>query len=361
MFKKKVLKYLSKTILIGTLALGFISCGDNNKSNEKENPKLSNKNVVHIYSWAEYIPPEVFDNFEKETGIKVIEDIYSTNEEMFTKLKSGATGYDIVLPSPDYVEIMMKENMLEKIDKNKISTFKNLDQDMMKKLRAFDKNNEYAIPYAISATVIAVNTKYVKDFPRSYDIYEMESLRGRMTLLDDLKENIIAALAYEGYPQNTSDKEAFKKAEKRLLRWRKNLAKFDSDSFGKNFASEDFLVVQGYAENIYFELTDEQIEHTEFFIPENAGSFSIDSFVLLKTAPDKENAYKFIEYIHRPEVYKLVADYLMLPCINVPARKLAEEEPIFKIEALKNAALLRDTSKTLDMQNEVWENIRMRN
>ena len=71
MFKKKVLKYLSKTILIGTLALGFISCGDNNKSNEKENPKLSNKNVVHIYSWAEYIPPEVFDNFENVP--KVIE------------------------------------------------------------------------------------------------------------------------------------------------------------------------------------------------------------------------------------------------------------------------------------------------
>lgn len=361
MLKRKILKYLSKTILIGTLALGFVSCGDKQKSNEPKKLKLSNKNVVHVYSWAEYIPPEVFDNFEKETGIKVIEDIYSTNEEMFTKLKSGATGYDIVIPSPDYVEIMMKENMLEKMDKRKISTFKNLDDNMMKKLRTFDKNNEYAIPYAISATVIAVNTKYVKDFPRSYDIYEMESLKGRMTLLDDLKENIIAALAYEGYPQDTTDKEAFKKAEKRLFKWRKNLAKFDSDSFGKNFASEDFLVVQGYAENIYFELTDEQIKHTEFFIPENAGSFSLDSFVMLKSAPNKENAYKFIEYVHRPEVYKIVADYLMLPCINVPARNLIEEEPIFKIEALKDAALLRDTSETLDIQNQVWENVKMKN
>ncbi|MFK4784627.1 extracellular solute-binding protein [Fusobacterium sp. MFO224] len=361
MFKNFLLKYLFKSLLIGTLSLGFVSCLDSNKNNDSNEPKLSNKNVVHIYSWAEYIPPEVFDNFEKETGIKVVEDIYSTNEEMFTKLRSGATGYDIALPSPDYVEIMMKENMLEKIDKSKISTFKNLDDNMMEKLRSFDKNNEYAIPYAISATVIAVNTKYVKNFPRSYDIYEMESLRGRMTLLDDLKENIIAALGYEGYPQTTSDKEAFEKAEKRLFKWRKNLAKFDSDSFGKNFASEDFLVVQGYAENIYFELTDEQIENTEFFIPERGGSFSIDSFVILKTAPDKENAYKFIEYIHRPEVYKLVADYLMLPCINVPARELVEEKPIFTIDALKNANLLRDTSETLDMQNEVWENVKMKN
>lgn len=360
-FKSKNFNPLIKFALISFFIFFFLSCGENNKNKKNQNSNLKNKNVVHLYSWAEYIPSEIFNNFEEETGIKVVEDIYSTNEEMFTKLKSGAIGYDIVIPSPDYVEIMMKENMLEKIDKKKISTFDNLDDEMLKKLRSFDKNNSYAIPYAISATVIAVNTKYVKNFPRSYDIYEIDGLKKRMTLLDDLKENINAALGYEGYPINTQDKEAFKKAEKRIIKWKKNLAKFDSDSFGKNFASEDFLVVQGYAENIYPELSEEQLEHTEFFIPEKGGSFSIDSFVILNSAPNKENAYKFIEYIHKPEVYKLVADYLMLPSVNVPARKLVEETPIFSIENLKNASLLRDTSNTLDIQNEIWENIKLNN
>lgn len=353
---------IKKIILVTSILLVGLSC--NKKVEESlENSKVtsSNKNVVHIYSWAEYIPTEIFNNFEKETGIRVVEDIYSTNEEMFTKLKAGAIGYDMVMPSPDYVEIMMKENMLDKIDKSKISTFKNLDSDIMKKLSVFDKNNEFSIPYAVSTTLIAVNTKYVKNYPRDYRIYEMEEYKGRMTLLDDIKEVMIASLGMVGANQMTINPEDFKKAGDKVLSWKNNLAKFDSESFGKNFASEDFWVVQGYGENIYMELTEEQLEHTDFIVPEKGGSFSLDSFVILKTAKNKNNAHKFIEYLHRPEVYALVSDYLMLPSINVPAREFTEEEPIFSIESLKNSELLRDTTSTLDLYNEVWEKIKLSN
>ncbi len=348
--KKNLSKQISKILLIGALTtLGF-ACG---KSESK--PK---ENVLHVYSWAEYIPVEIFDDFEKETGIKVIEDIYSTNEEMFTKLKAGATGYDIVVPSPDYVEIMMNENMLSKIDKSKISTFNNIDKELMAKLAVFDPNNEYTIPYAVSATLIIVNTKYVKDFPRDYSIFEMDELKGRMTLLDDMREVMIAALGSNGYPQNTADEKAFEKAEDQILRWKENIAKFDSESFGKGFASEDFLVVQGYGENVYLELSEEQKKHTEFIVPEKGGSFSLDSFVILESAPNKEAAHKFIEYVHRPEVYQKVADYLVLPSINVPARDLMTETPLFEIEDLDNAQLLRDSTATLPIQNKYWEKIK---
>ena len=97
---KKILSLLAMVFLL-------IACGD----------KQTNDNVLYLYGWADYIPKEIYDEFEKETGIKVVEDIYSSNEEMFTKLKAGGKGYDIVVPSADYVEIMMKENMLEKLDK----------------------------------------------------------------------------------------------------------------------------------------------------------------------------------------------------------------------------------------------------
>ena len=167
--KKKILKSFSKILLAGTIAMVGVSCGGSEEQN---------KNVLHVYSWAEYIPTEVFEGFEKETGIKVMEDIYSTNEEMFTKLKAGATGYDLVMPSPDYVEIMINEGMLDKIDKSKISTFDNLDKSILQKLTVFDQNNDYTVPYAVSATLIAVNTKYVKDYPRDYTIYDREDLKG---------------------------------------------------------------------------------------------------------------------------------------------------------------------------------------
>lgn len=264
-------KFKLKNILICISALLlFASCTDKKEEGAK---KPDYKNAVYIYSWAEYIPPEVFEKFEKETGIKVIEDIYSTNEEMFTKLKAGAVGYDIVVPSPDYTEIMMKENMLSKIDKSKISTYENIDKRVLKKLESFDKGNNYAVPYTMSATIIAVNTEKVKDYPRDYSIYDRTDLKGRMTLLDDMKEVLIAGLGMEGYSQDTDSNEAMEKASKRIINWKKNIAKFDSESFGKNFASEDFWVVQGYAENIYMELSEEQIENTDFIVPEKGALY----------------------------------------------------------------------------------------
>lgn len=351
--RKKGLKSFSKILVASIIAISTVSCGEK----QVENIEFR-KDVLHVYSWAEYIPSEVFEGFEKETGIKIMEDIYSTNEEMFTKLKAGAAGYDLVLPSPDYVEIMMKENMLEKIDKSKISTFDNLDKNILKRLSEFDPNNEYTVPYAVSATLIVVNTKYVKDYPRDYSIYERSDLKGRMTLLDDMREVLGSGLLMSGYSQTTDDENAFKKAENKINSWKKNIAKFDSESFGKNFASEDFLVVQGYGENIYMELTEEQKKYTDFIVPEKGGLFSLDSFVILKTAPNKDAAHKFIEYVHRPEVYALVADHLVLPSINVPARKLTEEKPLFNIDDLKRCELLRDTTATLSLQNKYWEKIK---
>lgn len=355
-------KFFKKYFSLFILAAGLIGCG-NNSENIENNSSINsnNKNVVYLYSWAEYIPPEIFEKFEKETGIKVVEDIYSTNEEMFTKLKAGAVGYDIVVPSADFAQIMIQEDMLLKIDKSKISTYKNLDDTFMEKLRMFDKNNDYIIPYALSATLIAVNTDKVKDYPRDYSIYEREDLKGRMTLLDDMKEVLIAGLGMCGYKQGTSNEKELEEAAQTIIKWKKNIAKFDSESFGKNFASEDFWVVQGYGENIYMELSDEQVEHTDFIFPEKGGLISLDSFVILKSAKNVDNAHKFIEFIHRPEIYALVCDYLMLPSINIPARDYVEETPLFQIEDVKNAELLRDTTDTLELQNKYWEEIKMYN
>ncbi|MGL5099532.1 MAG: ABC transporter substrate-binding protein, partial [Fusobacteriaceae bacterium] len=107
--------------IVTLLALPFLllACGDNGSKKEEKN--------LYIYTWADFIPKSVYQEFEKETGIKIIEDIYSSNEEMFAKLKAGAKGYDIIMPSTDYVEILNNEGMIEHLDKSKISTLGNID------------------------------------------------------------------------------------------------------------------------------------------------------------------------------------------------------------------------------------------
>ena len=247
----------------------LISCGDSR-----------DENTLYVYSWADYIPQFVYSDFEKETGIKVVEDIYSSNEEMYTKIKAGGEGYDIVMPSSDYYEIMMKEDMLVKLDKSKLENTKFIDSVYMNKLKEFDPNNDYGIPYMRGITCIAVNKKFVKDYPKDYTIYDREDLAGRMTLLDDMREVFVPALALNGYKQDADSTEAMEKAKATILNWKKNIAKFDSESYGKGFANGDFWVVQGYPDNIYRELSEADRENVDFIVPPgDQGYSSIDSFV----------------------------------------------------------------------------------
>lgn len=337
---------MKKYILTLCSALLFVACGGKDDSQQ-----------LYLYGWADYIPHEIYEDFEKETGIHVVEDIYSSNEEMYTKLKAGGDGYDIVMPSSDYVEIMMKQGLLEKLDKAKLSTMKNISPMVLEKLQSFDKENNYAVPYSMGVTGIAVNKKFVKNYPRSFDIYNREDLKGRMTLLDDMREVMTPALAINGYDQRTNSENAMKKAKETVLGWKKNIAKFDSESFGKGFASEDFWVVQGYPDNIFRELGEEERANVDFIIPKVGAFASIDSFVILANAKHKDNAYTFIEYIHRPEVYAKIADILELPSINLPAADLMTVKPIYQLEDLKNAQILMDIHETLDLQNKYWQEI----
>lgn len=338
---KKLLTLLSLIVL-------FISCGKEEQKNEK---------ILYLYGWADYVPAKIYEDFEKETGIKVVEDIYSSNEEMFAKIKAGGTGYDILTPSTDYAEILMNEGEIEKLDKSKLPTFKNIDPIVLEKLQYFDKNNDYAVPYVMGATAIVINTNHVTDNPKGFDVYNNEAYKGKMTLLDDMREVMTSALGTLGYSQTTDSEEAISQAAEVAKKWKKNIAKFDSESFGKGFANEDFWVVHCYPENVYSELNAEQLKHTKLLIPEKGGTSYIDSFVILKNAPHKEAAYKFLEFVHRPENYAIIADHLKLPSINVPARELVTVTPMYQIQQLQNTQILKDIKNTLDLQNKYWQEV----
>ncbi len=341
-----------KKILLMLLSIfTLISCGESR-----------DENTLYVYSWADYIPQFVYSDFEAETGIKVVEDIYSSNEEMYTKIKAGGEGYDIIMPSADYYEIMMKEDMLAKLDKTQLENIQYIDDVYMAKLREFDPENDYGVPYMRGITCIAVNKKFVKDYPKDYTIYNREDLAGRMTLLDDMREVLVPALALNGYKQDADSVEAMDKAKATILDWKKNIAKFDSESYGKGFANGDFWVVQGYPDNIYRELSEEDRENVDFIIPPGEqGYSSIDSFVILKDSKNYDKALQFINYIHRPDVYAKISDAIEIPSINLEADKLVTKKPLYDVSKTKDAQLLRDIGDKLDVQNKYWQEILIAN
>jgi spermidine/putrescine transport system substrate-binding protein len=301
----------------------------------------------------------VIEKFEKEYGVHVIIDEYASNEEMYTKLKTGGSGYDLVFPSQDYVSIMIRQGMFEKIDKSLIPNLKNIDPLVLQKT-AYDPTMEYSVPYYWGAAGIIVNTAKVPNFEKSWSIFSRSDLRGRMTMLDDMREVMGDALAYLGYSLNTKNPREIEEAKDLINNeWKPNLTKFDAEAFGKGYANGEFWVVQGYVEVVFEEIMDnEQLQDdTFFFIPPEGGPAYIDSFCILKGAKNRELAHKFIDFIHRPEIYAEFCDFFGFPsAVNIPARQYLEGPTYYQPEDIAHTDLKFDLGEALELYNDAWFN-----
>jgi spermidine/putrescine transport system substrate-binding protein len=349
-------KFLLFLIIILSLIL-VVGC----KKDQNDSTKNSGaKQKLYIFNWTYYTPAEVIKGFEEKYNVEVVYDEFASNEEMFTKLKAGGTGYDITFPSGDYVSVMINQKMIEKLDKSKIPNFKNIDPEIIKDIK-FDPNNEYSIPYMKGASGISVNTKFVKNYKKDMSIFLRKDLKGRMTLLDDMREVLGYALKTLGYSVNSTNENELNKAKELVLKWKENIQKFDSESFGKAFASEEFWVVHGYEENVFQELEEKQKSDVDFFIPTTGGPMYMDSMVILKDSKNKDLAYKFINYIHEPEVYAKFVDTFSFPCINVKARDVRKVKAKYELSDLKNCEFKEDLGDKLELYNKIWQEIRVGN
>jgi len=313
-------------------------------------------NVLRIYNWADYIPEEVIQQFEKEYNCKVIYDTFASNEEMFAKIKSGGTGYDIVFPSGDHIKMMINEGLLEKLDLSKIPNFKNIDPIVLSKT-TYDPNHEYSVPYMMGTTGLIVNKKYLKDYEKSWSIYERADLKGKMTLLDDMREVFGAALKYLGYSVNTTNPDEIEQAKQVILKWKENIVKFDATTYAQGVVNGEFWVVHGYPENVFQLIPEEDLENFEFFVPKEGGTLWIDSMVILKDAKNKDLAYKFINFILRPEIAAQISDYLMIPSPITDAQKYKKVEPLYTLDELSNCEIIDYIGEHIDLYNKAWEEI----
>lgn len=318
----------------------------------------SGKPKLFIYNWTYYMPDDVLRDFEKQYNVEIVYDMYPSNEDMFTKLKSGASGYDLVVPSGDYVSIMIHENMLDTIDRSKVPNFVNIDTFVIHRI-IFDKGNKFSVPYMMGASGIAVNKTHVAQYDKSWNIFSRTDLKNRMTMLDDMREVLGAALRTLGFSVNSRNPEELEKAKKVVLGWKANICKFDAEAFAKGFAAGEFWVVQGYAENIMREYDSTKMSDYEFFIPQEGGSAYIDNMVILKDAKHKDLAHTFINFIHDPRIYARIIDYLRYPCINTAARRFVTKKSNYELAELANSEIKEDLGPALELYNKVWQEIRV--
>ena len=334
---------------IAAAVLVLAGCGQSKKAEKK---------VLYIYNWTYYIPDDVVQDFEKELSCEVVYDVFSSNEDMFAKIKAGGSGYDVVFPGADFVSIMIKEGMLENLDPAKLPNLKNLDPEILERM-TFDPGAKHSVPYFMGATGIVVNKKVVGDYEKSWSIYDRADLKNKMTLLDDPRETIGAALKYLGYSVNSVNPEELAKAEAQIKKWLKNVLRFDSESFGKGFATGEYSVVHAFAENVFLELDDAMRPDAEFFVPKEGGVAYMDCMAILKGAKHLDLAHEFINYIYRPDIYARIASYLALPCVNVPARSLVTTKPNYTEADLARSELKLDIGDAITLYSDAWKRLRL--
>lgn len=314
--------------------------------------------TVNLYTWSYYIPDDILELFHKETGIRVIYDTYDSNETMYAKLATGNAGFDISMPSGDFVSLMIEQDMLLPIDHAKIPNFQKISSDV-RALITFDPGNRYSVPYFIGAGGLNINTSKVTVAQPSWEVFGNTALKNRMTMLNDMREAMGAALKFLGYSVNTRNLEELQAAKKTLLVWKKNLLKFDAETFGKDFANENISLAQGYPEVVLKEIDAAQREKYLFLLPKEGGPMYMDSFVILKDSRHQEEAYELINFILRPEIYARIADEFYYPSLIPEADALRKEKPLYTVEQLieNNFEFKENLGAFLSKYNEIWEEV----
>lgn len=263
------------------------------------------KNELNVFVWTEYMPQTVFAAFEKETGIKVNVTTYSSNEDMLAKVKGSNKGvYDIVVPTDYTVKLMIEQGLLAKLDKGIVKDVANIDKAYLDK--EFDPGNQYSVPYMAGAAVLCVNKKLVKEKITSYKQIFDPKYKNSLVVLKDFRAVIGLTAKSLGYSLNTTKPEELAKVAEQLKLLKNNVKVYDSDSPKTPMLNNETKI--GFMWNAEASICAAKSSDYEVVFPSEGCYVFIDNMCLLDGAKNSENAQKFINFVLKPEISKLVSE-----------------------------------------------------
>ena len=281
---------------------------------------------VIIYNWGEYIDPEVLDMFEEETGIQVIYEEFETNEIMYPKIQSGAIAYDLVCPSDYMIQKMIQNDLLQPLNFDNIPNAKNIGQVYYEKSRQFDPDNQYSIPYCWGTVGILYNTKMVEEPIDSWTVLWDTQYKDNILMQDSVRDAFAVALKTLGYSLNSTSIHELTQAKDLLVQQKPLVQAYVIDQVrDKMIGSEAAIGVIYSGEAIY---TQTENPDLAYVVPKEGSNMWIDSWVMPKNAPNKENAEKFLDFLCRPEIALMNFEYITYSTPNEKARELIEDPAI---------------------------------
>ena len=301
-------------------------------------PAFAQERVVNVYNWSDYIDDSTLADFTKETGIKVVYDTFDSNETVETKLLAGGTGYDVVVPTADFLQRQIQAGVFQKLDKSKLPNLSNMWDLIQQRTAEYDPGNEHAVDYMWGTDGIGYNVKKVAEIlgpdakPGLEVIFDPKVAAKfkdcGIYVLDTPKDVITTAFRYLGLDPNSTKAEDFKKAEELLTAMRPYVRKFHSSEYINALANGDICIAFGYSGDMLQAAsrareagrTDDII----YVIPKEGTAMWADMLAIPRDAKHVDEAHAFINYLMRPDVIAKISDYVSYANANKDATALVD-------------------------------------
>ena len=282
---------------------------------------------VIVYNWGEYIDPDTIKMFEEETGIEVVYDEFETNEIMYPKVESGTAEYDVVCPSDYMIDKMIQNGLLQELNYDNIpNAKKNIGAQYYEQANDFDPGNKYAVPYCWGTVGILYNKTMVDEPITSWAQLWDEKYADNILMQDSVRDAFMVAEKLNGFSMNTVDPTELETAKNALIEQKPLVQAYVIDQVrDKMIGGEAAIGVIYSGEAIY---TQRENPDLEYVIPEEGTNVWIDCWCILKDAPNKENAEKFIDFMCRGDIAEKNFEYITYSTPNDAARELIEDEEI---------------------------------
>ena len=332
------------------------------------------RRTLHMYTWADYISPDVIAAFESAHGCKVVIDTFDTNEAMYAKLKAGATGYDILFPSSYMVGLLAKEGLIVKLDHTKCPSLKRNFYTPYAKMLPEDPDLVYAAPYSSSPTILFYDPAKIPEGTdmETWNVLANPAFKGKITFLDDMREVIGAGLMSLGYSINSTKQEEIDAAVEQVLKWRENVRKFDSESYKTEVAAGSSWIGQGFGQVARQVILGEAEDGSDarpdlkYAYPREGFTESCEEMVVSSGATNPDLAYALIEFLYsNVEMGVKNMEYVlgMLPCTPAIEALSPEirEAVVAKPEIMEKGQVilgLESVPGAMEMYARAWDRIK---
>lgn len=285
-------------------------------------PSCGNQDALRFYNWGEYIDESIFEDFTRETGIKISYSNFASNEEMYARLKGGGSSFDLIIPSDYMIERMIREDMVEKINFDNIPNYKYIDERFRN--LSYDPANEYSVPYMWGTLGILYNTEMVDGAADSWDIMWDENYRGQIIMYNSMRDSFTPALIKLGFTINTRSIDELHQARDLLIEQKPLVHAYMGDTVRDSMINREAALALMFSGDAVYCM--EENPALGYSVPKEGSNIWFDSIIIPKGARNKEKAEAFINFLCRPDIALRNTEYIGFSTVNTGALEMLPPE-----------------------------------